>query len=62
MRRTPCVLTTYPTLEPGRWMELKQVISQQAALPLREIGIQFGGDLPYTGPVYVDELEQLRPE
>jgi len=22
MRRTPCVLTTYPTLEPGRWMKM----------------------------------------
>jgi hypothetical protein len=49
------------TLEPSRWIELKHVVSQQVTLPLKEIGIQFGGDLPYTGPIYVDELEQLRP-
>lgn len=49
-------------LDSGHWVELKHTISQQAVLPLKEVGIQFGGDLPYTGPIYVDEMEQQRPQ
>jgi hypothetical protein len=49
-------------LEPGQWVELKHNVSQQAVLPLKEIGVQFGGDLPYTGPIYLDELAQRRPQ
>jgi SPOR domain len=49
-------------LDSGHWVELKHTISQQVVLPLKEVGIQFGGDLPYTGPIYVDELEQKRPQ
>jgi hypothetical protein len=50
-------------LVPEKWIELQLVVSQHAMLPIQEVGLDFRApEQPWTGALYLDDVEQQRAQ